>query len=65
MSGVSDLEIFQRLAAIAEELDAMRRREPTFVGGAALETASRTLHGMAMAIYQHSISAVDEAPGVQ
>jgi hypothetical protein len=66
MSGVSDLEIFQRFTAIAEELDALSARGPTFVGGAALETASRTLRGMAMAIYEHSISAADDGePGLQ
>jgi hypothetical protein len=62
MTGVTDLEIYLRLAAIVEELDTLAARGPSFAGGAALNTASRTLRGMAAALYEHSISAGDEEP---
>ena len=61
MSGVSDLEIYQRFTAMAEELERMGGRGPTLIGGTALSTACRTLRGMASAIYEHSIS-VSEDP---
>ena len=60
MSDVSDLEVHQKLAAIADELEAMAARGATLVGNAALTTAARTVRGMATAIYQHIMSAADE-----
>jgi hypothetical protein len=65
MNGVTDLEIYQRLTAMVEELDNMFARGPTFAGGAALNTASRTLRGMASALYEHSISSAEEEPNAQ
>jgi hypothetical protein len=55
MLGVSDLEIYQRFTAMAEELDRIVQLGPSLVGGAALDTACRTLRGMAAALYEHSI----------
>lgn len=60
MSGISDLEIYQRFTALAAELDRMAARGPSLVGGAALNTAVRSLRGMASAIYEHSLAATDE-----
>lgn len=60
MNPLSDLEIYQRLVALADELAAMRAQGVSFVGGAALDTANRTLLGMASAIYEHSLAAEDE-----
>ena len=56
MGPISDLEIYQRLAEIAEEFDRMQAAGVSLVGGAALNTACRTLRGMAQALYEHSIS---------
>jgi hypothetical protein len=62
MDGVSDLEIYQRFTAMVEELDALFARGPSLAGGAALSTASRTLRGMASALYEHSISVAEGEP---
>ena len=56
MSGNSDLEIYQRFAAIADEFDQIAALGVSLIGGTALQTASRTLRGMATAIYEHSLS---------
>jgi hypothetical protein len=56
MSGTSDLEIYQRLAAIADEFDKLAAQGVSLIGGTALNTACRTLRGMAEAIYVHSLS---------
>jgi len=60
MSGISDLEIYQRFNAIAEELDQLYARGPSLIGGTALTTAVRTLRGMAGAIYEHSLMVADD-----
>ena len=60
MSGISDLEIYQRFNAIAEEFDQLTGRAPSLIGGTALSTAIRTLRGMAAAIYEHSLMVADE-----
>jgi hypothetical protein len=65
MSSVTDLEIYQRLSAVAEELERLSERGPSLVGGAALSTASRTLRGMASAIYEHSLGAAEEESKLQ
>lgn len=59
MSGVSDLEIYQRFTAMAEELDRMAAAGPSLIGGTALGAARRTLAGMAQAIYEHSLAESD------
>ena len=61
MSDVSDIEVYQKLTEIADDLDAMAARGATLVGNAALTTASRTMRGMASAIYQHVMSDRDAA----
>jgi hypothetical protein len=65
MSGVSDLEIYQRLTAIVEDLEDMFQRGPTLIGGTALNTACKSLRGMASAIYEHSLSQDDTEPNRQ
>jgi hypothetical protein len=63
MSGVSDLEVYQRFAAMADELEQLAARGPTLVGGAAISTAVRSLRGMAAAVYEHSLG--DGEPNLQ
>jgi hypothetical protein len=60
MNPVSDLEIYQRFVALADEFDRMAAQGVSLVGGAALNTAGRTLRGMAQAIYEHSLATPDE-----
>jgi hypothetical protein len=62
MSGISDLEIYQRFNAIAEEFDRLYASSPSLIGGTALTTATRTLRGMAQAIYEHSLMVADDGP---
>jgi hypothetical protein len=61
MSPISDLEVYKRLAEVAEEFERMQAQGPSLVGGAALNTASRTLRGMAQAVYEHSLAADEDA----
>ncbi len=61
MPPVSDLEIHQRLSAIAEEFDRLAGQGVSLVGGTALNTASRTLRGMAQVIWEHSLALPDES----
>jgi len=61
MADVSDIEVYQKLSEIADDLDAVAARGATLVGDAALTTAARTVRGMASAVYQHIMSDRDEA----
>ena len=63
MNPVSDLEIYQRFTAIAEEFEQMAKQGVSLIGGTALNTACRSLRGMAEAVYEHSLAATD-ADGV-
>jgi hypothetical protein len=56
MSPITDLEIHQRLAAVADEFERLQAEGVSLVGGVALSTATRTLRGMAQAIYEHSLT---------
>lgn len=60
MNPASDLEIYQRLTAVADEFEGLAKRGVSLVGGAALNTACRSLRGMAAAIYEHSLAASEE-----
>jgi hypothetical protein len=64
MSGVTDLEIYQRFMAMADELDLMMASGPSLIGGTALNTAQRSLRGMASVIYEHSLGG-DEGDTLQ
>jgi hypothetical protein len=61
MSALSDLEIYQRLNAMADELDQLAKRGVSLIGGTALNTAGRTLRGMAKAVYEHSLGVADDS----
>jgi hypothetical protein len=61
MNPISDLEIHQRLVAVADEFEQLQAQGVSLVGGVALGTACRTLRGMAQAIYEHSLAADDDA----
>lgn len=56
MTTLTDREIYLRFVAMADELEAMSREGASFAGAAALQTACRSLRGMAKAIYEHSLS---------
>lgn len=60
MNPVSDLEIYQRITAIADEFDLLTKRGASLIGGTALNTACRTLRGMAQAIYEHSLASSED-----
>ena len=60
MAEVSDITVYQKLTEIADELDQLASRGATVVGEAALSTASRTVRGMASAIYQRIMADRDE-----
>jgi hypothetical protein len=61
MAEVSDIAVYQKLSAIADELDQMASEGASLVGDAALTTAARTVRGMASAVYQHIMNAEDES----
>jgi hypothetical protein len=52
---VTDREVYQKLAGIAEELGHLAAKAETYVGQAALSTAASTLAGTAKAIYEHAM----------
>jgi hypothetical protein len=56
MATVSDIAVYQKLTEMADELDDLAAQGAGLVGEAALQTASRTLRGMANAVYQHIMS---------
>lgn len=60
MAEVSDITVYQKLIEIADDLDILTAQGATLVGDAALTTASRTVRGMAQAVYQHIMAASDE-----
>src|SRR5262249_708300 len=53
MTDVTDIEVYQQLTEIADDLDLMGQRGPSLAGGADATTAARTVRGMASAVYQH------------
>ncbi|HEY2753764.1 hypothetical protein [Phenylobacterium sp.] len=61
MTGVSDIAIYQKLTAIADELDQLAGEGASLVGEAALLTAARTVRGMAGAVYKHIMNDTDES----
>ncbi|WP_372787040.1 hypothetical protein [Phenylobacterium sp.] len=62
MAEVSDIAVYQKLTAIADELDQMAAEGASLVGDAALTTAARTVRGMASAVYGHIMDSADETP---
>jgi hypothetical protein len=51
MAEMSDIAVYQKLTEIADELDQMAADGATVVGEVALLTASKTVRGMATAVY--------------
>jgi hypothetical protein len=60
MAEASDIEVYQKLSEIADDLEVMAARGATLVGEAALTTAARTVRGMASAVYQRFMADRDE-----
>jgi hypothetical protein len=56
MGDVSDIQVYQKLCAVADDLDAMAATGASLIGGAALSTAARTVRGMANAVYEQIMS---------
>jgi hypothetical protein len=56
MSGASDREVYHTFVGMADELDRLASLGVSFAAGAALNTAARSLRGMAAAIYEHSLA---------
>jgi hypothetical protein len=61
MAEMSDIAVYQKLTEVADELDEMAAQGASLVGGVALETAAKTVRGMASAVYKHIMSDRDEA----
>lgn len=60
MADLTDIEVYQKLTEMADELDEMAVRGPSLVGNAAVTTASRNLRGMATAVYRHIMADHDK-----
>ena len=60
MPPVNDIAVYQKLSEIADDLDQLASEGASLVGEAALNTAARTVRGMATAVYQHIMSTGDE-----
>ena len=60
MAEVSDIAVYQKLSEIADELDQLASQGATVVGEVALNTAAKTVRGMASAVYRHIMSTDDE-----
>jgi len=56
MSAVTDIEVYQKLCIVADDLDAMAAEGASLIGDAALTTAARTVRGMANAVYEQIMS---------
>ncbi|RAK58855.1 hypothetical protein DJ021_03085 [Phenylobacterium hankyongense] len=61
MRTLSDLEVYQRLTGMVEELERLAAESASLIGETALKTAATTLRGMASAVYEHSLS--QDEPG--
>jgi flavin-dependent dehydrogenase len=58
-SPASDIQVYQKLTAVADELEQMAVDGATLVGEAALVTAATTVRGMANAVYEHIMAQAD------
>jgi len=56
MTPLSDLEVYQRLSALASELERLAEQGASLVGETALLTAAQSVRGMAKVIYEHVIT---------
>ena len=62
MAETSDIAVYQKLTEVADALDQMAADGASMVGVVALETASKTVRGMASAVYQRIMADRDDAP---
>ncbi|HEY8571801.1 hypothetical protein [Phenylobacterium sp.] len=53
---ITDLDVYQKLTATAEALEAVSLHAMSLVGETALKTAADTIRGMANAVYEHSLT---------
>jgi hypothetical protein len=60
MAEVSDIAVYQKLSAIADELDDMAAGGASVVAEVALTTAAKTVRGMATAVYQRIMADRDD-----
>ena len=60
MAETTDITVYQKLTEVADELDQMAAEGASVVGTVALETAARTVRGMASAVYQRIMADGDE-----
>jgi hypothetical protein len=60
MAEVSDIAVYQKLSEVADELDQLACEGASLVGEVALDTAAKTVRGMASAVYKHIMSTSDE-----
>jgi ubiquinone biosynthesis protein UbiJ len=60
MAQASDIAVYQKLTEIADELDQMVAEGASVVGEVALTTASKTVRGMATAVYQRIMADRDD-----
>lgn len=60
MADITDIAVYQKLTEVADELDQMAADGASVVGTVALETASKTVRGMASAIYQRIMADRDD-----
>ena len=56
MADVSDIQVYQKLCAVADDLDSLAAMGASLIGDAALTTAARTVRGMANAVYEQIMS---------
>lgn len=54
--GMTDRDVYLKLAEVADELARLAEQAETYVGNAALQTAATTLAGTAKAVYDHLMS---------
>ena len=60
MAEVTDITVYQKLTEVADELDQMAADGASMVSVVALETASKTVRGMATAVYQRIMADRDD-----
>lgn len=60
MAEVSDIAVYQKLSEVADELDQMASEGASMVGEVALQTAAKTVRGMASAVYKRIMADRDD-----
>ena len=59
MSTPSDIDLYRRLTAMADELEALAAGGASLVGEVATMTAAQSLRGAAQALYEHALGELD------